>query len=1076
MRFLKKILAAAFLLTALNANAITISPFAFNDPGANALFSWQYASPTTGKLIPLTLGGNCSITGTVFNCSGGGGGSVSSVFGRTGAVVAQSGDYNTSQVLENINLYFTNVRAIAALTGQNISIFNNNAGYITNAALAPYLTIVSAAATYYPLTNPAAYISNITGLVQQGSNITITGSGTSGSPYIINGTAGGVTSFNTRTGAVTLLSSDVTGALGYTPYDASNPSAYIALTDLSSGAGISYDDITGVITNSAPDQIVTLSDGSGISVTGTYPNFTITNTSPSSGGTVTEIDTDSTLTGGPITITGTLGIDLTNPNVWSGLQTFDNNISFGGAQLNVGTLVRNDLLQYDGTYWVNVTPSSVNLVTSVFGRIGAVVATSGDYNTSQVTEVTNLYFTNARAIAATLTGYVSGAGTISSTDSILSAIQKLNGNITALVTGVSSVSGDSALISNSTSTGAVTLTLTSATAKSLWGNSSASAGTPSYQTSPVVSGSMTANTFTSVVATGTAPFTVSSTTNVANLNASSLTGDVIGTAGATIPLNNGNLVLSGNDTFTAKLLINLAGNVTAPNVPTGTTLETYNLGGTNTVIANVAVAASSNFAVLRYNGTYLAKTALVSGDEIGGLNGWGATGINIPSNPNASVKMFANQNWSVGANGTYISLLTTPNGSATQAEVIRLENDAGVTVPATVTGGDKGAGTINAGGLYVNGSAVLTSAVTSVSGTTNRITSTGGTTPVIDISASYVGQTSITTLGTLTTGAASTGFIIGGVTMTLSSDATGDIYYRNSSGILTRLGIGSTGNILTVSGGLPSWAAPATSGTVTSIATTSPITGGTIISTGTIACATCVVASSPGAGIAHFAGSTQTITSSAVSLTADVSGILPIANGGTNQSSLTAHAILLGEGSTTGIGFATVATAGRILIDQGAAADPSFNALSGDCTITSAGAITCTKTNGVSFGTAATVNTGTTGATIPLNNAWVDNINLEDSSSGITAQTYTLDLYPAFGYTINQLAIKSGSGTATAAVQINGTNVTSLSAISVTSTVSVTSATGANTVSAGASNVVTLVISSPSSLNNLQVSVKYTRN
>lgn len=42
--------------------------------------------------------------------------------------------------------------------------------------------------------------------------------------------------------------------------------------------------------------------------------------------------------------------------------------------------------------------------------------------------------------------------------------------------------------------------------------------------------------------------------------------------------------------------------------------------------------------------------------------------------------------------------------------------------------------------------------VTSVSGTTNRVTSTGGTTPVIDISGSYVGQTSLTTAGTLTTG------------------------------------------------------------------------------------------------------------------------------------------------------------------------------------------------------------------------------------------------------------------------------------------------------------------------------------
>jgi hypothetical protein len=42
--------------------------------------------------------------------------------------------------------------------------------------------------------------------------------------------------------------------------------------------------------------------------------------------------------------------------------------------------------------------------------------------------------------------------------------------------------------------------------------------------------------------------------------------------------------------------------------------------------------------------------------------------------------------------------------------------------------------------------------VTSVSGTASRISSTGGATPVIDIDAAYVGQASITTLGTITTG------------------------------------------------------------------------------------------------------------------------------------------------------------------------------------------------------------------------------------------------------------------------------------------------------------------------------------
>ena len=49
--------------------------------------------------------------------------------------------------------------------------------------------------------------------------------------------------------------------------------------------------------------------------------------------------------------------------------------------------------------------------------------------------------------------------------------------------------------------------------------------------------------------------------------------------------------------------------------------------------------------------------------------------------------------------------------------------------------------------------------------------------------------------------------VLGGVNVVMGSDATGDIYYRNSSGFLTRLAIGSAGQVLTVSAGLPSWAA-----------------------------------------------------------------------------------------------------------------------------------------------------------------------------------------------------------------------------------------------------------------------------
>lgn len=69
----------------------------------------------------------------------------------------------------------------------------------------------------------------------------------------------------------------------------------------------------------------------------------------------------------------------------------------------------------------------------------------------------------------------------------------------------------------------------------------------------------------------------------------------------------------------------------------------------------------------------------------------------------------------------------------------------------------------------------------------------------------YTGSSSLVTTGTLTSGTAGTGFVIARPTMTLGSDATGDIYYRNSGGILTRLPIGSDGDTLKLSGGLPSW-------------------------------------------------------------------------------------------------------------------------------------------------------------------------------------------------------------------------------------------------------------------------------
>ena len=110
--------------------------------------------------------------------------------------------------------------------------------------------------------------------------------------------------------------------------------------------------------------------------------------------------------------------------------------------------------------------------------------------------------------------------------------------------------------------------------------------------------------------------------------------------------------------------------------------------------------------------------------------------------------------------------------------------------------------------------------VTSVAGTVNRITISGTPTvaPIVDIAATYIGQSSITTLGTITTGtwsATAIGPTRGGTGLTVA--ATGDLIYGSGVNTWARLGIGASGQVLRVSaGGLPEWGG-SSGGTVTSV-------------------------------------------------------------------------------------------------------------------------------------------------------------------------------------------------------------------------------------------------------------------
>jgi hypothetical protein len=274
---------------------------------------------------------------------------VYSVFGRVGDVLALSGDYNTSLVTENTNLYFTNARARGAIS-------------LTT-------TGTSGAATY----NSSTGVLNV--------------------PQY----QGGVTSFNTRTGAISLTSADVSGALSYVPYNSSNPSGYI--TGITSGNVISALGYTPYNASNPNGYISGITSGNVTTALGYTP--------------VTNART--------LTINGTT-YDLTADRSWT---------ITGG-------------------------------VSSVFGRTGTVVATSGDYTTTQVTEGTNLYYTDLRARASL--SFTAGSGTYNSTTGVITIPtnnnQITNGSSFITLLGLSATTP----LSYNNTTGVFTITQASASA------------------------------------------------------------------------------------------------------------------------------------------------------------------------------------------------------------------------------------------------------------------------------------------------------------------------------------------------------------------------------------------------------------------------------------------------------------------------------------------------------------------------------------------------------------------------------------------------------------------------------------
>lgn len=151
---------------------------------------------------------------------------------------------STSNLPEGSNLYYTDARVLSYMTGQNISIFTNDSGYITSSALSGYVPTsrnLTINGTTYDLTANRTW--SVGDILSSGSYadptwITslayskLTGAPTiptvgtwgalnyptwtTGIPFV-KMTAAGTFALDTNTYLTSITSSDVTTALGYTP-------------------------------------------------------------------------------------------------------------------------------------------------------------------------------------------------------------------------------------------------------------------------------------------------------------------------------------------------------------------------------------------------------------------------------------------------------------------------------------------------------------------------------------------------------------------------------------------------------------------------------------------------------------------------------------------------------------------------------------------------------------------------------------------------------------------------------------------------------------------------------------------
>lgn len=244
-----------------------------------------------------------------------------------------------------------------------------------------------------------------------------------------------------------------------------------------------------------------------------------------------------------------------------------------------------------------------------------------------------------------------------------------------------------------------------------------------------------------------------------------------GASGAGFTLNFGSSTLSGRVPFTN--ISQFAANSVATNSTTGTAdlsatlLSASNLLGRGSTGNVAAITLGSGITM---TGTVLSATGTggtVTTVSVVSTNGFAGTVATATTTPAITIS-------------TTITGLLKGNGTAVSAASAGTDYQAPISLTTT---GTSGAATFISNTINIPQYQAAGTYVTSVAGTTNRITSSGGTTPAIDIAATYVGQTSITTLGTIATGtwSATTISIAKGGTNATSQVNNGVNYFNGTS-------------------------------------------------------------------------------------------------------------------------------------------------------------------------------------------------------------------------------------------------------------------------------------------------------